>query len=193
MAPNGEPHFMTIAPGTGFDVDLDLRYATADNLTGSPLYRRPTCLLHPAAAACLARAVIRAGALGLRLRIFDAYRPPQAQWALWGALPDPIFIADPREGSNHTRGVAVDLTLAQGDGTPLDMGTGFDDMSPRAYHSDDTVPAEVQRNRALLLGIMAVAGWTHYMSEWWHYQLPDAQRYPLVDDGALGPRLSARG
>jgi D-alanyl-D-alanine dipeptidase len=113
------------------------------------------------------------------------------QWALWRALPDPVFIADPRQGSNHTRGVAVDLTLAQADGTPLDMGTGFDDMSPRAYHTDDTVPAAVQRNRALLLGLMTVAGWTHYASEWWHYQLPDAHLYPLVDDGALGPKLTA--
>ncbi|MEA1677595.1 D-alanyl-D-alanine dipeptidase [Nitrospirillum sp. BR 11163] len=191
MAPTGQPRFVTIAPGMGFDVDLDLRYATADNLTGSPLYARPACLLHPIAAACLARAIVRAGMLGLRLRIFDAYRPPQAQWALWRALPDPVFIADPREGSNHTRGVAVDLTLAEGDGTPLDMGTDFDDMSPRAHHGDDTVPAPVQRNRALLLGIMAVSGWTHYASEWWHYQLPDAHLHPLVDDGALGPRLTA--
>ncbi|MBB6254900.1 D-alanyl-D-alanine dipeptidase [Nitrospirillum iridis] len=182
---------MTIDPRTGFDVDLDLRYATADNLTGSPLYARPICLLHPAAATCLTHAIGRARALDLRLRVFDAYRPPQTQWALWRALPDPVFIADPRVGSNHTRGVAVDLTLARADGTPLDMGTGFDDMSPQAYHADETVSAAAQRNRALLLGIMAVAGWTHYASEWWHYQLPDAPLYPLVDDGALGPRLTA--
>ncbi|MEE3626237.1 D-alanyl-D-alanine dipeptidase [Nitrospirillum sp. BR 11752] len=191
MAPTGQPRFVTIAPETGFDVDLDLRYATADNLTGSPLYARPACLLHPEAAERLARAVVRAGALGLRLRVFDAYRPPQAQWALWRALPDPVFIADPRSGSNHTRGVAVDLTLAQADGTPLEMGTCFDDMSPQAHHGDDTVSPAAQRNRALLLGIMAVAGWTHYPAEWWHYQLPDAHLHPLVDDGALGPRLAA--
>ncbi|MDE1149001.1 MAG: D-alanyl-D-alanine dipeptidase [Azospirillaceae bacterium] len=180
---------MTIAPETGFDVDLDLRYATADNLTGSPLYARPTCLLHPQAASCLRRAVDRARMLGLRLKVFDAYRPPQAQALLWRTLPDPVFIADPRLGSNHTRGVAVDLTLMDGSGLELDMGTGFDDMSPQAYHADLTVPAAAQRNRALLLGLMAAAGWRHYEAEWWHYQLPDAHRYPLVDDGALGPPL----
>jgi len=181
-------NFVTIAPPV-FDLDIDLRYATADNLTGSPIYRRPLCLLHPDAARRLAEAVRLAAVLGLRLRIFDAYRPPAAQWRLWAALPDPVFIADPRQGSNHTRGVAVDLTLADAGGNPLDLGTPFDDMSPRAFHAAPGMPAEVQRNRALLLGIMAGAGWMHYVSEWWHYQLPDADRYPLVEDGALGPRL----
>ncbi|HYE00873.1 MAG TPA: D-alanyl-D-alanine dipeptidase [Alphaproteobacteria bacterium] len=178
--------FVTLAPPT---IDLDLRYATPDNLTGSPIYRRPLCLLHPAAAERLLEAVRLAAAQGLRLRVFDAYRPPAAQWRLWEALPDARFIADPRKGSSHGRGVAVDLTLAAADGTPLEMGTGFDDMSERAYHADTQVPVEAQRNRSLLLGIMAAAGWAHYAHEWWHYHLPDARAYPLVEDGALGPRM----
>lgn len=178
--------FRQIAP-PAFDVDLDLRYATADNLTGRPIYVRPLCLLHPLAAERLAVAAGLAGALGLRLRIFDGYRPPAAQWALWRALPDPVFIADPRTGSSHGRGIAVDLTLATADGTPLEMGTGFDDMSEAAYHACTSIPAAAQRNRALLLGIMVAAGFQHYAYEWWHYQLPDSRRYPLVEDGALGP------
>jgi D-alanyl-D-alanine dipeptidase len=180
--------FVTIAPPV-FNVDLDLRYATADNLTGRPIFARPLCLLHPAAASCLRAAIILAEAQGLRLRIFDAYRPPAAQWALWKALPDPAFIADPRIGSSHARGVAVDLTLVQADGTLLEMGTGFDDMRPAACHGDISIPVEAQRNRSVLLGIMAVAGWQHYTVEWWHYQLPDAAQYPLVEDGAMGPAL----
>lgn len=182
------PSFVTIAP-PGFDVALDLRYATADNLTGRPIYRRPLCLLHADAAAALARAVALAAGIGLRLRLFDGYRPPAAQWALWGALPDSRFIADPRRGSNHSRGVAVDLTLQTPDGAPLDMGTGFDDMTERAYHADTGVSAEAQRNRFVLLGIMAAAGFVHYPYEWWHYQLTDAAAYPLVEDGTLGPPL----
>lgn len=179
-----------IAPDTGYDVDLDIRYATADNLSGSPLYQRPLCLLAPAAAAALARAIDLAAIQGLRLRLFDGYRPPAAQWQLWRALPDPVFIADPRLGSNHSRGVALDLTLADADGAPLDLGTDFDDMSPRAFHASPLVSPVAQRNRFLLLGIMASAGWSHYASEWWHYQLPDAQTYPLIDDGALAPRFA---
>lgn len=181
-------HFVTITP-PAFDVDLDLRYATADNLTGRPIFARPLCLLHPTAAIRLNTAIRLAAAQGLRLRIFDAYRPPAAQWALWNALPDPTFIADPRIGSSHGRGVAIDLTLVGSDGTPLDMGTGFDDMRPIAYHADTNIPVTAQRNRSLLLGIMAAAGWQHYKFEWWHYQLPDANLYPLVEDGVMGPAL----
>lgn len=181
-------YFTTIAPPV-FDVDLDIRYATSDNLTGRPIYAQPLCLLHPAAAAALARAIDLAAGLGLRLHLFDGYRPPAAQWALWHALPDPTFIADPRIGSNHGRGVAIDLTLVSRDGVMLDMGTGFDDMRPLAYHGAADLPAEIQRNRAMLAGLMALAGWDHYESEWWHYQLPDAARYPLVEDGALGPKI----
>ena len=80
-------------------------------------------------AGCIARpptsshaAIALARPLGLRLRIFDALRPVEAQWALWNARPDPEFLADPRRGSPHSRGVAVDLTLLDGD-RELDMGT----------------------------------------------------------------------
>lgn len=179
-----------IAPETGYDVDLDIRYATPANLAGRPLYRAPVCLLAPAAAQALARAVDLAAGQGLRLRLFDGYRPPAAQWGLWQALPDPEFVADPRLGSNHTRGVALDLTLADAQGQPLDLGTDFDDMSVQAHHANPDIAAPAQRNRFLLLGIMASAGWAHYPSEWWHYQLPDAHTRPLIEDGALAPRLA---
>lgn len=174
-----------IAP-PDFDVDLDVRYATADNLTGRPIYRRPFCLLRPEAAQALARAVALARGAGFRLRLFDGFRPVEAQWRLWNALPDPVFIADPRIGSCHSRGVAIDLTLNGADGRALDMGTGFDDMTARSHHGRTDLPADVQRNRALLLGIMAAAGWEHYPFEWWHYQLPEAGRWPLLSETAAG-------
>lgn len=170
-------------------VDIDLRYATTDNLTGRPIYRRALALLHPDALAALARAAVLADAQGLRLRLYDAFRPVEAQRRLWQALPNPDFIADPAEGSTHSRGVAVDLTLAAPDGAPLDLGTGFDDMTPLSYHGATGIPAEAQRRRSQLLGIMAAAGWCHYAMEWWHYQLPDATRHPLLTDGADGPAL----
>ena len=177
-----------IAP-PAFDVDLDLRYAGADNLTGAPIYRRPLCLLHADAARRLEAAVLLARGIGCRLRLFDGFRPVEAQWRLWQALPDPVFIADPLIGSSHSRGVAIDLTLDGPDRQPIDMGTGFDDMTPRSHHGRTDLPMAVQRNRTVLLGIMATAGWTHYPEEWWHYQLPDATRYPLLSDGATGGKM----
>ena len=170
-------------------VEISLAYAGPENFTGAPIYGRAACFLHPAAAAALARAAETAAALGRRLRIFDAYRPPEAQWALWRRTPDPNFVADPRRGSPHSRGVAVDLTLLDSDGRPLDMGTGFDDFTPRAHHGAREVGAAARRNRLLLLGLMTDAGWDFYRNEWWHYQLHDSRRYPLLGDGAAAPRL----
>ena len=69
------------------------------------------------------------------------------------------------------------------------MGTDFDDMRAVAWHADTGISVTAQRHRALLLGIMAAAGWQHYPYEWWHYQLPDAASYPLVEDGVLGPAV----
>lgn len=167
------------------DVRLAIAYATADNFTGRPVYARPGCYLHPEAAERLERAAALARPLGLVLRIFDAFRPSEAQWRLWQARPDPEFLADPRRGSPHSRGVAVDLTLLDADGAPLDMGTGFDAFTPLSHHGSTEVSPAAQRNRLLLLGLMSAAGWDFYGREWWHYQLFEPRRYPLLCDSVL--------
>ena len=173
-------------------VDIDLIYATPANITGKVIYRAPVCLLHADAAAALAHAAELAVGQGCRIRVFDAFRPVEAQWLLWQAFPDPEFIADPRIGSTHARGVAVDLTLADPEGKPMDMGTPFDDLTALSHHGSRAVSPQAQANRSRLLGIMAAAGWRHYQSEWWHYQLPDAERFPLLWDAAAGGRMMER-
>ncbi|MEE8333005.1 MAG: D-alanyl-D-alanine dipeptidase [Alphaproteobacteria bacterium] len=173
-----------IAP-PDFDIDLSLAYATADNFTGQPVYEQAIVYLHEDAAAALRHAVEAAQALGLKIRLYDALRPSEAQWMLWNHTPDPDFLADPRRGSPHSRGVAVDLTLIGPDGAPLDMGTGFDAFTPRSHHGDTGITLEAQRNRLLLLGLMTQTGWDFYRNEWWHYQLFDSRRYPLIDDKDL--------
>ena len=94
-----------------FDVNLNLIYATEHNFTGAPIYRRAGCYLHADAAEALLRAISLAGEVGLGIRIYDAFRPAEAQWLMWSHTPDPEFLADPRRGSPHSRGVAVDLAL----------------------------------------------------------------------------------
>ncbi|CAI8057414.1 D-alanyl-D-alanine dipeptidase [Geodia barretti] len=88
-----------------FDVSLALAYASDDNITGRRIYRRAACYLHADAAALLDRAIDLAGAQGLKLVIFDGYRPVEAQWALWRQCPDPTFLADPRR-ARRTRGAS---------------------------------------------------------------------------------------
>lgn len=168
-----------------FDVVVHLRYATADNPTGRPIYGRGACYLHPEAADLLHRAIALAKPLGYRFKIFDAYRPPEAQWELWNAFPSDEFVADPRRGSPHSRGAAVDLTLIDADGAELEMGTDFDSFTPQAHHARTDIPVAAQRNRALLLGLMTAAGWDCFLNEWWHYQLFNARRLPLIADAAL--------
>lgn len=175
-----------------FDLDIALAYATPDNVTGKPIYGRAEAQLHPDAAAALQRACALAAPLGLRFRIFDAFRPVEAQWRLWEYFPDPEFVADPRLGSCHSRGVAVDLTLIDAvSGEALDMGTPFDDFTAQSHHGRSDLPVAVQRNRLLLLGLMTAAGWDWIHSEWWHYQLFEPRRYPLLADAAAPLQLMA--
>ena len=172
-----------LVPVTEADgISLDLRYATANNLGGVPIYRRAVALLRPEARDRLLAAAGRAAAVGLRLKLFDAFRPLDAQWAFWRVLPDPRFVADPSgEAGMHPRGVAVDLTLTDAvNGAELPMGTGFDEMTLRSAHDAMDLDPEAIRNRALLLGIMAATGWEHIASEWWHYQLPGMQSLPSL-------------
>lgn len=170
-----------------FDVEIALAYATPNNFTGKAVYARADCYLNQDGAKHLARAIELAAALGLRLRIFDAYRPTEAQWVLWNHTPDPDFLADPRRGSPHSRGAAVDLTLVdKATGQELDMGTVFDAFTPLSHHGNTQISQEAQRNRFLLMGIMTTAGWDFYTNEWWHYQLFNARAsYPLISDTAL--------
>lgn len=170
-------------------IEIDLAYATANNLTGKPIYRRAACFLLPEASEALLRAVRIAGAVGYRLRVYDAFRPREGQWALWSHRPDPDFVADPRKGGPHTRGCAVDLTLLDPAGEPLDMGTGFDDLRPLSHHGVTDLPEACQRNRLVLLGIMTAAGWDFYRNEWWHYQLFDSRRFPSLTDAEAGTDL----
>ena len=168
------------------DVHLYLAYATADNFMGRSVYRNAYCYLHPDAEKALSRASLSARQAGVRLLVFDAYRPAQAQQILFDYAQDPTFVADPKRGSHHTRGCAVEVSLLDENGQQMDMGTGFDAMQAESFHFCAGLPEQVQKNRLMLLGIMLSAGFEHIPSEWWHYQLPGAIRYPLIEDGAGG-------
>ena len=167
------------------DVVVDLIYAGDNNFTGQVIYDHPLCFLHPEAEAGLRKAILAARGFGFRLKILDAFRPQEAQEALWAVAPNPDYIADPKKGSNHTRGVAVDLTLIGPDGQALDMGTPVDTMSAASHHFHLAHPAQIQVNRMHLLTVMLEAGFVHHPREWWHYQLPDAHDFPLIDSHAF--------
>jgi len=155
-------------------------------VAGVALYGRAVCYLHPDAAAALARAQALAAALDLRFLVFDGFRPVEAQRALFAHCPDPEFVSHPQTGAvPHCRGVAVDLTLVDRAGQPLEMGTPFDSFAPQSHHGRTDISPQAQRNRAVLLGLMTAAGWDFYSKEWWHYQLFQPRRYPILSDSVL--------
>jgi len=175
-----------------FDVEIEIAYATSNNFTNAPVYcgaAGSKCFLHPVAAQKLQTAIKYAAGLGLRFKIFDAYRPTEAQFKLWEYTPDPNFLANPHSGSPHSRGVAIDLTLIDAQGTELDMGTAFDEFDPKSYHSNLIISAAAQKNRRIILGIMVASGWDWYDNEWWHYQLPNPRAYKLLSDYEAGTEI----
>jgi D-alanyl-D-alanine dipeptidase len=164
------------------DAMLDIRYATADNVTGRALYPVARCLLRAEVAERLKRAAAALRVQGYRLVLHDCYRPLSVQRELWKTMPRRGFVADPATGSHHNRGAAVDLSLAGLDGTPVEMPTGYDAFGPRAraWATEGISPA-ARRHRDALRTAMTAAGFIVNPAEWWHFDDPGATTWPLLD------------
>lgn len=158
------------------DAILDLRYATANNFVGVPLYPvGARCLVHESLGPGLATAAAALRAQGATLVFWDCYRPHEVQVRMFEAVPNPAWVARPGQyARSHESGRSVDVTIARG-GRLVDMGTDFDDFSPHATaYATDGVTAAQQANRALLRDAMAAGGLTVYSGEWWHFDGPGA-------------------
>ena len=180
----GVPPVSAAARAAGFvdvrsvvpDAIVDLRYATANNFAGVQLYPADArCLVHESLAPGLATAAAALRAQGFTVVFWDCYRPHEVQVRMFAAVPDPAWVAKPGPYSrSHETGRSVDVTLAEG-GRLVDMGTGFDDFSPRATaYATEGVSALAQANRARLRNAMAAGGLTVYSGEWWHFDGPGA-------------------
>ena len=167
------------------ELKVDLRYATDDNFMKVRVYPADArCLLLPLAASRLVAAAKVFKSKGLRLKVWDCYRPLSVQFQMWKVFPRRGYVADPNQGgSHHNRGAAIDLTLATEAGEELEMPTGFDSFTRAAHHwlSDGMTKAALE-NRALLLQVMEAAGFKRNPMEWWHYELPEAANFVVRDD-----------
>lgn len=166
------------------DALIDLRYATANNFVGVPLYPAGArCLVHESLAGGLATAAAQLRARGLRLVFWDCYRPHVVQVRMFEVVPNPNWVARPtNQATSHRSGRSVDVTLADASGL-VDMGTGFDDFTPRSLaYATDGVSLEQQANRALLRNAMKAGGLEVYSGEWWHFDGPGAaEPRPYLD------------
>jgi CubicO group peptidase (beta-lactamase class C family)/D-alanyl-D-alanine dipeptidase len=165
-------------------IKLDIRYATANNFLGAPLYSSAKAFLQRPAAEALVRAHRKLAAQGYGLLIHDGYRPWYVTKMFWDATPEQhhIFVADPLQGSRHNRGCAVDLTLYDlPTGKPIEMVGGYDEFSDRSY-PDYPGGASLERwHRDLLRRTMEDEGFTVYEAEWWHFDYLDWKKYPILN------------
>ena len=165
------------------DLAVELKYATPDNFAGKQLYHDlDACYLQREVAAQLARARdhLRARAPGLRFLAYDCLRPHRVQREMFAAVrgtPQESYVANPHKTTSmHSLGCAVDLTLAKGDGTPLDLGTPFDHLGREAQPRHELtllrqgrLTQEQVANRLLLREVMVRAGFVPLNNEWWHF------------------------
>lgn len=164
-------------------IKLDLRYATDNNFLSTPLYPKTAkAYMQKPAAEALAKVSAKLKKEGYGLLIFDSYRPWYVTKIFYDATPEKLrnFVADPSKGSRHNRGCAVDLTLYEiKTGKPVEMVSGFDEFSDRAF-PDYLGGTSLQRwHRDLLRKSMESEGFTVYAEEWWHFDYKDWKLYRI--------------
>jgi D-alanyl-D-alanine dipeptidase len=161
---------------------LDIRYATPNNFAGQKVYTQARAFLQRPAAEALLRVHRKLEAQGLGLLIFDGYRPWSVTKIFWDITPPEKrnFVANPKSGSKHNRGCAVDLTLFdRKTGKPLPMPSEYDEFSERAYMAYSGGTEEQNRNRELLRAAMEAEGFAVVAHEWWHFDYKDWRKYRI--------------
>ena len=165
-------------------IRLDIRYATANNLVGRPVYGEARAFLQRPAALALARAHRSLKKHGYGLLIFDGYRPWAVTKTFWDVTPPEKrqFVANPAEGSKHNRGCAVDLSMFHlSNGKEVEMPSAYDEMTERAYPNYSGGSAAQRGARDLLRREMERQGFRVEPNEWWHFNYKDWPLYPIGD------------
>ena len=152
------------------DIVVDLKYSTNQNFTGSVVYDFTEAYLRYSTVLKLMDVQKELREQGLRLKIWDAFRPLEAQEKLWAAKPDPNYVSNPWNGTNsHSRGNTLDITLINAEGKELEMPSGFDDFSTYGDRDYSDCTDAAAKNAMLLQEVMEKNGFTGLQSEWWHF------------------------
>ena len=165
-------------------IKLDIRYATKNNFVGQPVYKEARAFLQKDAAESLIRVNAKIHALGYGLLVFDGYRP----WDVTKLFYDVTskenrkFVADPKEGSRHNRGCAIDVSLYDlVTKKEIEMLGVYDEMTARSYFDYTGGTEEQRKTRNLLIATMQEEGFTVYKYEWWHFDYKDWQQYRITN------------
>ena len=150
---------------------IDLKYSTSDNFTGCIIYNFTDAYLRYGTILKLQNAQQQLENLGYTIKIWDAFRPFEAQVALWNAYPNGNYVANPQKGyTSHNLGNTVDITIVTLNDTEVNMPTDFDDFTAKANRDYSDVSQEQADHATLLETIMTNCGFKGYSNEWWHYE-----------------------
>lgn len=153
------------------DFVYDMKYATDDNFLKAKVYDCAECFLRLKTVQALIAANNDFKKKGFTIKLYDCYRPLSIQKKMWEIVSNPEYVADPKKGSIHNRGGAVDISLVDSNGKEVDMGTPFDFFGIQAGHNYTKLSNEIKSNRKFLKKIMIKNGFNSFDSEWWHYNL----------------------
>lgn len=163
------------------DFVFDMKYATADNFLKQKVYDCDECYLRLKTIKFLKEANAEFQLKGYRIKLLDCYRPLDIQKKMWEIVPNADYVADPKKGSVHNRGGAVDITLVDANDKELEMGTTFDFFGPEASHNYQGFSKRITKNRAYLKEIMLKHNFKSFDSEWWHYNLSESTKDKLAN------------
>jgi D-alanyl-D-alanine dipeptidase len=159
----------------------DMKYASTDNFLNQKVYPCDECYLRVKTIKALITANNEFLENGYRIKIFDCYRPKSIQKKMWSIFPDANYVANPKKGSIHNKGGAVDVSLVDLKGNELQMGTNFDHFDKEAWHDYTNLPQEILNNRKFLKSIMEKHQFVALKSEWWHYNYSQSTNDKVED------------
>jgi D-alanyl-D-alanine dipeptidase len=165
-------------------IRLDIKYATADNFTGRAVYDQARAFLQRPAAEALVRAHRALKEKGFGLVILDAYRPLSVTRLFWEVTPPEkrAYVANPKKGSVHNRGCAVDVTLCDFQTSrQVEMPSAYDEFGEAASPTYAGGSASARANRDLLMAAMKAEGFSVRFNEWWHFDYKDGKKYPILN------------
>eukprot|EP01124_Arcella_intermedia_P010157 TRINITY_DN16696_c0_g1_i1.p1 TRINITY_DN16696_c0_g1~~TRINITY_DN16696_c0_g1_i1.p1 ORF type:complete len:804 (-),score=201.72 TRINITY_DN16696_c0_g1_i1:781-3117(-) len=182
--PHREPELLDVS-SLDPTIKVDLLYASKRNVFGEVFYEvAKKAFLQKPAAEALVRAHQKLSKLGYGIIAYDLYRPWHVSKAFWDVTPEPerIFVANPENGSLHNRGCAADISLYDlSTGEVVDMGSGFDECTPRSFADYQGLTSKQRYFRRLLRKAMEEEGFAVFIWEWWHFDYKDAPHYPVTN------------
>ena len=164
------------------NIKLDIRYATKNNFAKIAVYKQAKAFARLPVVEALRNVQNELNKSGIGLKIFDGYRPYSVTVKFYELASDKSFVANPKDGSRHNRGCAIDLTLINlKTGKELEMPTPYDSFAPEAAANFDKLSEQVLKNRALLINTMEKNGFKVLSNEWWHFDFNGWKNFELMD------------